>query len=310
MDIDDEPDFRTADHSSDEKAVNAELNARYAGTISFFAYQMDSNWTNTFEVVQVSNRKVDNAWTKTLEAKFRENGLLRTTARHHMHVTTTQENLHRILTVLLGGVNGFEGTANSFASLSTALKAINEQAECPKLLPVLKEKDETILPLTCQAGQHRWKALEVYHNENAKELWWPCRIYLEPISAHALARLRDNSRPPQLDLSDGERLLQFHCYQEEVKKIQDQLSKLYRSDEPEVCVRLEARSRDAKGTAEELRSEFPSPTRLKTLLKRPTIFEGILAAVKIPALARDFSIGSIGDLLALKAEDVHDPIHI
>jgi Protein of unknown function (DUF3723) len=251
MDIDDEPDFGTADPSSDEKAVNAELKARYAGTISFFADQVNS-WTDSDKTARPSHRNIDPARTKTLEANFREKGLVRTVPRHHMHVTTTQENCRRILAVLRG--TAFRSNTNHFTSLSKALKARNEQYEYPKLLPALRSEDETIERVTCQAGRHRWEALEKYQDDKTKR-WWPCRIYVEPLSVHSLARLRDNNHPPQLDLSDGEKLLQLHHYQEEVETIGAQLSKTNYHER----ARLKARLKEAKEAAEQLGSEFDRP---------------------------------------------------
>ena len=59
--------------------------------------------------------------------------------------------------------------------------------------------------------------------------------------------------------------------------------------------------------AYELRTEIHSNRRLTTLLKRPGLYNVVITSIQYPVLAQDFTLGSLSDILAIRAEYVTPP---
>jgi len=289
-----------SENAQESAKVDAELNQHYVGTLTFFQPQLCLDWTESDDVEKVSNRPLDPRGVKQLVEAFGQN-LDRINPKHHMAATSSHGNIHN----LLKGINGIAWTKvdnEDFDSLRMQLKLLNDKAEYPTISSELWESTDCS-QFICEAGQHRFAALEQVFPDKAEERYWPVRVYFRPLSLSALTRLRENVTNTQLPLSDGERFLQVMQIRRAIGEVRKQLVNAV-GERAEEVLKMRLRELEDAETMKILEFSRSAATRAKPILARPTFAEAIAEGLSIPALARDFSFGSMGDVLALRCPEV------
>src|SRR5579859_187445 len=269
-----------------------------------------------------SNRLVDREGVDKLLKLFREGNLDRTKRKHHMLGTTNRQNAIAIFTALTAAGTlkpPPEGCSDLLAWFRPQLLALNADVQFPwytdDILMKAEEADDDFVvdKIILQAGQHRLAAIQEYHAANEDEAWWPIRIHIDDdLDLACFETLRTNVTTIQFNLSDGERACQIWDYKmtiadlyTEKKRAQD------RADNQRVKI-LQKQITDHEFALEVKMNEFGVGSKAKAngLLKPKEAFtnlsltKAIVHACRHPGLARDFSFSALGEIQALRIQEV------
>jgi hypothetical protein len=281
-------------------SVTKELNRHYLGTLSLFRNQVDTDWGSSSKV---RNRSMNRKGVDKLKERFSEN-LDLLNPKHHMSATVDKRNAEKLLLAMKKSRCEWADISEDFESLKRRLILENDLAIYPIVdVEVWNEADCECL--TLQAGQHRYAALEETIEEEGRRCW-PVRIYLTPLSEKSLTRLRENVVEVQLAQSDGERFIQIIQYQHLEAECKGRMEESEVGSEE--YTKAQAMATQAREAAEMKKKEFGngSSSRAKAVLARPKFAEILFNSLSMPALAEDFSFASMGELLALRCQEVRD----
>jgi hypothetical protein len=249
----------------------------------------------------IQNRPLDRRGVDNLKAEFRVHGVQKLAHKNHMSASSDKENILKLLRCLNG--TAWPRVPDEYEALREQLRLLNINSKYPatdiKTYPALSSMKSFVL----QAGQHRFTALnEVYADEPANR-WWPVQIYTEPLSAKAYTYIRENAKTTQLALSDGERFNMIMNIVSSADSFRKSQNKVDKRDSRYAV--LSKRISDLDGSARLLMVQGNTKnTRLKSLLKRESLCAAIHQGIQNGALARDFSFGAMGDILAWRITDV------
>lgn len=285
--------------ADDILGVEAELQEHFVGTVSLYFSQVTMDWTKSEGNPEgVLNRPVDRRGVQDLKTTFMTKGLFRASVTNHMSVSSNEANIHRLLRCLNG--TAWPKGDDDFTVLKSQLARVDKIPHADETLyPELLSMEKFVL----QGGQHRFAALQELYANEPDQIWWPCRIYAEPLSARAYTYLRENAKTTQLALSDGERFITLMKIRSAITKMKNTLNKLQKVD-PQYA--------DIKAKIDDLESSFRllkshgngKNTRFTSLLKRESLCAAISQGLQHGALARDFHFGAMGDILGWRITDV------
>jgi hypothetical protein len=180
------------------------------------------------------------------------------------------------------------------------VKELNSKGEYPELdHSMLKEHGYTI---QLEAGQHRFKVIQILESNEENNQWWIVKIYQRPLSEDAMMYLRNNDKIQHEKISDEERLWQCHRRQLRIDAQQN-------STDPAIIAERKRSypidSTNGKAIERNERELQKLGTGRGTQIwSRPDLRDAVRGVLAIPGVRADFNISTLDDLLRYRMADV------